>query len=312
MPGYKQVIPLRLESTPLGKFVSHPLATRPGTLLISEAQDTDSLTNIPAIGNSMLLPNAAYTTAKKLLPAGTSQEQASVRFEVTAGTTNSEVRFERTLKGGIHGIPTQSGAGVAPGHGAKLGIPDSILEYIRAHPNNRFGFGFWGRVTRKPSVPVSATGNPPQPQHFAIGRSSSKGLPVFSVSQADTLTTLYPPGSWPVPGNYEAQGGESVNQVGLWTPSYSTKWNGELQPTVKTVEGGFWWGAVGGNANNAPAMATCFASLVFYGMFIEDLTVSNITTTKFVEDFEKETNKNFSAGGRFYGDTYSDPAVAMP
>lgn len=312
MPGFKQIIPLHLGSTPLGKFVSHPLATRPGTLLITETQDSESQTQLPAIGSKMVIPNAAFGTAKKLLPEGVSQLQASPQFEIAQGTTSDEARFERTAKGGIHGIMRQGTSGVTAGHGAKLVIPDSILEYIRSKPNNRFGIGLWGRVTRKAILPTVASGNPPQAQHFSIGRSTNKTGAIFNVSQDNTLVTMYPPGTYPVPGNYEYQGQEGTQQVGVWTPSFSTKWNGETQPSVNTVAGGFWWGSVGGNANNNPLMLNCFPSMVFYGLFIEDLTVSNITTAKFVEDFEKETAKSFAVGGRFYGDTYSDPAVVFP
>lgn len=311
MPGFKQIIPLSLGSTPLGKFISHPMATRAGSLLITEAQDTDSQTLIPALGEKMVISNAAYSSAKHLLAPGTSQEQASPYFELRPGTTSSEIKFERTAKGGIHGIPKQTGTGVLPGHGGRINIPDSILEYIRAHPNNRFAFGFWGRITQKPLVPVVESGSPPQPQTFAIGRARNKTSDIFYVSQDVTLTTIYPPGVWPVPGNYESAGGESTNQVGVWTPSYSTKWHGEVQSSVDTVGGGFWWGAVGGNANNQPSMAACFPSIIFYGMIIEDLTVSNITTAKFVEEFDRETAKNYGVGGRFHNDTYTAPQNAV-
>lgn len=313
MPGFKQIIPLHLGSTPLGKFVGHPLGVRSGTLLITETRDADTQTEIPAIGNTMVIPNAAYDTAKKLLPVGVTQLQTSPKFEITKDTTLDEARFERTANGGIHGIIRQGPTGIAAGHGGKLVIPDPILEYIRARPNNRFGIGLWGRVTRMAIVPTVDPGKfPPQTQHFSIGRSSNKKNDIFTVSQDNTLTTMYPPGSFPTPGNYEFQGQEGTQQLGTWTPSFSTKWHGDAQPSVDTVAGGFWWGSVGGNANNNPVMSKCFSSMVFYGLIIEDLTVSNITTAKFVEDFQKETDKHFGVGGSFHGDTFSDPNDVFP
>lgn len=53
-------------------------------------------------------------------------------------------------------------------------------------------------------------------------------------------------------------------------------------------------------------------SVIYYRFYIEDLSLSGRTFEDVSAIDQTEFNKAFAVGGRFHGDTWSDPAVALP
>ncbi|WP_171495393.1 hypothetical protein, partial [Acinetobacter soli] len=53
-------------------------------------------------------------------------------------------------------------------------------------------------------------------------------------------------------------------------------------------------------------------SLIIYRIYIEDLNASGRTFAEVKAIDDAEFEKAFAVGGRFYGDTWSDPATILP
>lgn len=66
------------------------------------------------------------------------------------------------------------------------------------------------------------------------------------------------------------------------------------------------------NPSNAAMGNNRSPSVIYYRIYIEDLELSGRTFEEVAAIDQAEFNKAFAVGGRFYGDTWSDPATVLP
>lgn len=241
------------------------------------------------------IPNVLANFAAEVVGAN----EADLHHVVNVShTDDSSFKKERTAKGGIHGILTQAGGQTANRH-FLIRADYAIRDYILANLANHYYISFWQTVTR----PALETTAPQSPFHFVNGSSSTSNYLFHN--------------TWGTPSPSEGSAVYLGRRVSPDYDDYNTPVDtprfaavGVSGPTgnpptdTNNIELGVGtFGAWGGfNFNEG-------ASRILYRAYIEDLTVSGRTYAE-VEAIDYALfQEAFAEGGKFYGDTYTDPAT---
>lgn len=269
-----------------------PILTPGSLFLFDPSHSLGAFTGLPTGAN--VVPNVAWEYAATAIGSGTQSSLAATA--ATTGNVAGKFLAERTVKGGLHGIVTQGGTQGAD-HNFLLTLPTSIRDFLY---NNRTGHSFyislWSKITRA----ALANAAPQSPFHF-LGANTANLLFHFQngtvnngagsniVASNDVPTTLDTSiasgtmrfNSGAVLGVY-GTGPSAANNVflgvGTFGPYGSLNWN----------KG---------------------ASRILYRAYIEDLTVSGRTHAQVNAIDYALYQAAFASGGRFNGDTYTDPAT---
>lgn len=208
-------------------------------------------------------------------------------------------KAERTTKGGIHGLITQAGGQTSrQNYFWRAGKP--VQEYMRDHPNNTFYVSFWEKITRKA---VTGAPSPQAPFYFVNGLASTANFRFHFEASLPSPRQGTPTnrGYKAVPAIGDADVVNGTNRFSSLGVQGNTG-NGPVSadPINMGVGTEAAWNGVGYNKA---------ASRIIYRAYIEDLTVSGRTYEE-VEaiDFALYTAA-FAVGGKFYGDTYTDPTT---
>lgn len=269
------------------------IESKSGSLFLWDAQ-LAKLNTLPEIGQP--LPNvlSAYDHA------------SGKGFDFAKGSsasTDAYAKRELTAKGALHFIVSQSFVETISGL-AFFGIESNsalqteLFNKIMSGSPNIY-FSIWQRVTRIGQNragfygPMIAYG--PNTSNFAFylqskknnidvgaGSTSESKLGVSAVQSAALAPNL-------LKANIKSYGGTGVTasnklQIG----------SGVMAP---------WNTAI--SQNESPSFAV-------YRIYIEDLSLSGRTYEQVKAIDDAEFNKAFGVGGRFYGDTWSDPATVLP
>ena len=262
-------------------------------------------TGVPSNGSTVA--NVLSAQAASLL--GVTEDAVTTSLTVslmTATSSSSTGRLERTAKGGLHVImPTGT---VDAALGVAIPMPAAIVNYLAANPGHAIFASLWGYLTR----PTDGTqGWAAADSGDPSGAGSGSSL-LFSFGNDGTN---YPAGSTRV--------GFRRAPAGAWRPSG----NANIAPSPFILNNGLtgYTGTVGaarrGKAFAVGASGTQFRpfpgaatggnpSGVFYRFYMEDLTVSGRTYAQLdTLDFAAYTAQVLTAGGRYYGDTYTSPSA---
>ena len=273
-----------------------PMAIRGSLLLIEPGHPAYSWSGVPAGGT--LLPNLAAESAKSIL--GSSVEVRPTWFKGAAQAASNSI-FERSTKGGLHGIVSQTTGGMgaaavnASGKGAGVAIPADIIAYLKANPTHSYYVSLWSNITRVSGETTAGLmpfldyiGKKVDPsasylQYHASGlRRPIAVPPLIAAREPGTPDTL----------------GPSIRTAGV------TGFTG----TLADVDAGYaaQWGIPDTTTRNHLKTP----SFVFYRYVLEDLTVSGRTyAAADAADFAAYTAAVTTSGGRYYGDTFTDPAT---
>lgn len=207
------------------------------------------------------------------------------------GTPTATERFERTRKGGLHGMISAAGAGSA----VMVQLPDSVMAYMEEKtPSNDFYLSVWGRITR-PGTTTTARA------YSSIARYNN-GVSGFLLAQT-------PNNNRPSSGLQAGTRVENPNSNGPMYQSIGGKSNEKIVADI--YQGGSravaTWGSV--NPWNAGGGAAGLMSWVFYRVYLEDLTVSKRTWAEVdALDYSLYSRHVLTTGGRYYGDTNATPS----
>lgn len=255
---------------------------------------------IPA--NAAAAPNVAAAQAKALLET-TSDAAATGTFQIGVPTNPAAVKHERTAKGGVHVITSQT---VDPNNShIQIIFQDLIKQFILDHttggskaPHN-FYLSMWGRVTK-----AGKTG---------VGNNITYGAEVVGLNTPSTnkLAMLGQANSVQGAGS-NAGDSMSPTTVAPFFTSLATgfDWNG----TKPTASANVVMRVLGlGTADMYSYTADirmAKPSRIGYRFYIEDLTASGRTYAQVrAIDYALYTKEVLTAGGRYYGDTFTDPAT---
>lgn len=268
-----------------------------GSMMLIDPSSTEVPwpSGVPADGATLRI-NLAWDRLSDLIGSGNAAD-LGVRFFNTL-TPSTEAIFERTAKGGLHGIVSQVNSG-SGSRFAALQATDALLAYMFANSGHDYYMAVTEMVTRSPlaSSPIMGvySGAPNTSNFFGYTQISS-GL-VASVGP----TTPAPPYI-----NSRITGGYALttpSNIGLTRRGFT----GTL-PGAASGLGGYF--AVWGNAGSYASLTRNKAmSKVFYGFYMENLTVSGRSHATVDALVAARFSAQFASGGAFNGDTYTAPST---
>jgi len=263
-----------------------------GSLLLIEAAHTLGTFPSGVPVNGAKITNLVRDVAAHTLGV-TDKTTLDVPMQVI-GMSGTTGKVERTPRGGIHAIQSQTQT--ASNQGFQAQIPLAIIDYIKANPSHSYYFSHWAKPTK-----------------IATGSNDVFG----GASQSAGDSYLFGLGTVSAGGS---QGGTSLGVVGkdrgvLNTPMIRNQ--GVTNPAVSftgqvSTAGRYSIFELGNflTINAGAGKAGLHGAHVFYRGYIEDLTVSGRTYDAANAADLAEFNKQFNAGGRYYGDTVpTDPAT---
>lgn len=246
-------------------------------------------------------------------------------FSGTAG------KLERTGRGGLHGIHSQT-AGVHAS-GPVIAYPTSLVEYVMRNRAHTFYTSMWFRPTRFPVAGYNSSGI-----HCfnGNGQQTNSYLSVIGFNAADNtgggwvyrgqsgIRTLPQP-----PHQADAPMLATINSTGWHSEGTATSLPGDgTNTTVTGTRGGAgvafgstvaWPGVSAGDWSvgdgyfthaSTSTIPNNAGSFVFYRSYMEDLTVSGRTWEQVnAIDRDLYTREVLTEGGRYYGDTYTAPST---
>lgn len=312
-----------------------------GSLFLLDPMNISSqwAAGIPA--NNTRLQNIFADNAKIILNTSVS-DNVNPLMRLPDSFKNSVGKAERTLKGAFHGIASQANS--IQYSGPSIEIPPALVKYLLDHSKgdaqgHTFYFSLWHRPTRYPvsgynnSTIMGINGNGQQtnsalfnlalPQSAAASypvRPGNGGNPVWD-AQAQT-----PTGVTLEPRLYGLSTKGWYTQGSLTAPYQQPGDNTNGSFTGGLAGGGFTWGSSmtvsGIGATGATGTAIIdpsstssninkSGSWIFYRAYIEDLTVSGRTHAQVYAIDSALFNAAFSVGGRYYNDSFTDPASVV-
>ncbi len=268
-----------------------------GPLLLWEPGHPDApYSGVPQTGT---MPDLAATLSAATIGS------APGEFAITSSINNAgaKTKIERTAKGGVHIMASQANQDTTY-ETWKLGLGTARLNYVNANPSHQFYLGLWFRKTRQSLLTGTASA-----QVVGLFRSDPVSTPSDRWLTAGPNSTSSHITTAPAAAASNASSGSPVTiddanagllmfaGVGATAAPASFA---ALDPFV----------AVGaknaGQANKMPSVA-------LYRAYFEDLTVSgrDFPTVAAIDRGEFVAQCQ-TAGGRYYGDTWSNPATALP
>lgn len=283
------------------KLIRHdPIEHRGGSLFLWDA-------NLNPVSSS-----AKFTELPNLLSEY--GDNSNNLFEImTYGATlpdNGYIRTELTNKGGIHFIVSQSAVtDKTVNDGFYLqpttDLAQKLLDKIKTNSANLF-VSIWTNHTRK----VDKDGGLGGIMFWLANNTTNQ---VFTMVQANTKpmgvdgTLKYSESKL----NLNSKSAEIVNKPNNYQ-FVMDRYSGTA-PTISQrlkIGSGILQPYSGGIVTNQAINTT--PSYIVYRVYIEDLNLSGRTFEQVKAIDDAEHAKAFAEGGRFYGDTWSNPALVLP
>lgn len=273
-----------------------------GTLfLFDPGHSKGAFSGIPA--NAATVPNVAASVAAGIVGADASALAGTVAYGRDA---SNALLLERTGKLGLHGLPSQVNQ-TTQFNGWWVNLPTAIRDYIFNNvPSHGLYASLWIRKTR------DYTGAPTAPQ---------SPMHIHSASAATSNYLLNMQAGVLVPNTGAQLVGRNTPTFAVNTPilpAIAVKdWTGTKPGTSATQLGQFGVGCFGAwaslNINKG-------AGWVLYRAKFEDLNLTKRTNNglggTLAEEYAAALAKDqadfdaaFAVGGKFYGDTWTDPAT---
>lgn len=269
----------------LPRIYSETILTDGSILLIDPSHPHNPYTG----GGSGKIPNIAESKAMSLVSGSTDVEGRNITMTGTTGLV------ERTSKGGIHAIITENDLSGVVAY--EINLPDNVRDYMHAKINtNKFYISLWHNVTR--SNPDSVRKN-----FSGLTHNDLNYLWVFDVK-----------GDLPALGSEKRIGSHQTGTGGVLGSVYRSigvngptiGWGSFGTPNGKSIF------RVGDNTgwNKGSGYTGDYPSQIFYRAYIEDLTVSGRTYEEVdAIDYDLYQKEVLTAGGRYYGDTFTSPST---
>ena len=244
---------------------------------------------------SVALPNIAFAQAQALLPLADPATLGATYLKGSAFLNDGvQTRVERTGKGGLHIIASQANQVASANNKIAVSGGASLISYVHANKSHAFYAAFWGRLTR--SHKYSSGG-----ASHSTGGTQNQPFDFFTRS-GTVGETQYPADSKRI-GHF----GEGVTQTAGKSdlPIFQDVAASNTTQAYTVLEVFKIVLADAAQQNN-------FGSMAFYGSYLEDLTVSGRSYNE-VHDlvYAKYGAQVKTPGGRYYGDTFTDP-VTIP
>lgn len=284
-------------TAPTGRVVKPDMVLPPelGALILLDGGHSAGGFGVGMPAQATYFPNVAEADALALIGSGTTQTLGGQLL--IGGAEWAGAAGERTSKGGLHVAVRQDALGLS--NGAVVDLGSAIDGYIVANPTHDYYVSLWERVTRAGQVALV----PPLPSLAIVtfsGSATGNYLAIFD--QVNSNPTISPPRlgarTAGVPPNTD---GDIFRSIGV--SQITGAFTGGVATSVIP------WGSMGAWAGLLSATPAASLSRIFYRMYIEDLTVSGRTYAEVDAIDYSLWQEAFAEGGRFYDDTWTEPAV---
>lgn len=280
---------LKLTDLSAPKLVTVDAIESSGSLLLIEPMNSASpwAAGVPANGSSVV--NLMKDFAGKL-GVGNPAVGATI---YSSGMSSPVGLLERSGKGGLHGIVSKLNT---PGNGAGFSIDmsDAIKSYLLANQNHKYFASVWRKVTRTGSI-----------EQFS-------GVHNASGSTNNNLFIMGADLTRPLDGGATYAGSRVMNRNAVGNSLVNIGANGWVGSVSAPIANLFARACSWGRAPGVGGATSNVGSQVFYRFYLEDLTVSGRTYAEVdALDYAQFDKQVLTQGGRYYGDTHTDPA-ALP
>ncbi|UJX45750.1 hypothetical protein [Xanthobacter sp. YC-JY1] len=280
----------------------------PGTLFLFDAAHSQSGLTAGVVPTSGTFTNIARDTAAAALGKSASLLDWTVEYVRSAGDTSFKV--ERTAKGGIHAVSSQVGQAAGADYWRITPLADLRQGLLDAVPGSALFAINWYIITRLGIT--TGNGAPQSMMHMVNSSSSTANFLYFTYFDRFNPSAI---GFMRGPTALGPANTPAMTYVGAsaWTNSKPASLaTFYVTPAIlgrETAWAGF-------NQNKSP-------SLILYRSKIEDLSKTKRANNGAGGTFAEEAaaalaveqalfTSAFASGGKFYGDTWSDPAVLLP
>lgn len=265
-----------------------PIMSSGSIILVDPSHPSTSWSSgVPSADAS--LPNIASAQAVALIGGS-----PDVTPKWTVGTLQSSANsiFERSDRGGLHGIVSQTTAGMGTnpaemGRGAYIAMPQSIMDYLSANSSHSYFSSIWTNVTR-----VSGETNPGSGPIIDGAGGSDPSVTYLYYRKVNLARPV---------GGATLGRREAANPDVLGTAIRNVGSVGKTGSAALTIGSIAQWGKVAANVNGTYIRMPSF---IFYRFYLEDLTVSGRSyATVDSIDNQQYTTHVTTTGGRYYQDT---------
>ena len=307
MTGQKIVLPSAFSDTTLPVLRDDTRLTYGSLALIDPSHPANPWASGYIPNDADTVPNIAWKEAAALLGAGT---QASLAGLVTKPTqfTSAVGVLERSSKGGLHAIMSASAA-FGTGKGMGIRPAQGIADWIVANPTHKYYISLWMKITRFNNENGS-------PMGFALNSSPSQAAQ--SLALIGGANDNLPSGAARLGQRRSRLEWRLSSDAALAAPFADATFSNIA------VNGNTGTANVTGSAAQAQmklfgaGMVTPFGtstagyrSELLWSAYLEDLTVSGRTYAQVdAIDYAEYQKQCLTAGGRYYNDTYTTPALA--
>jgi hypothetical protein len=277
-------------SAPTGKLLLNDaiLPAAGALMLIDVGHSMGGLGVAGVPADLAVIPNIAWDQAAAMVGSGNATTLGAI-FDRADGTN---FNLERTGKGGIHGYLSGN---VAANVGLVINMPTLMQTYLFNNLTADFYISAWDRVTRVGTVATAP------PIFEGIQRTASSTVSFLGAFDITNSAV-------PVAGNAKRLGARvtAANNVGNTYRSVGADgWSGTPPASAAEIRQQLaLWGAM-----NAYSIffggTTAPPSYILYRLYIENLTVSGRTWAEVDAIDYALWQRDFGAGGRFAGDTFT-------
>lgn len=264
--------------------------------LFDGAHESATFSGVPDANAT--IPNVLANKAGELIGSG---DASSLAFIVNGKSVDSaNFKTERTGKGGIHGIVTQSGSQTGL-NAFTIKAPVLVRDYIYANRvEHQFYFSLWSRTTR---LGIAASNYAPQAPFFLAPNTTN----LFFHFQAG-VSGAGPIGAQRIGWKNMPLTNDYVADVPAPFDRFASAGVHGVTGTGQVATDHLLFGVGNFGAWESFNRNKC-ASRIIYRAYAEDLTASGRTYAE-VEAIDYALFQTaFAPGGKFYGDTYTDPAT---
>lgn len=269
----------------------------PGSLLYLEPA-RDGLSTTPAAGDTFA------NFARGSLAALTGEDMSACDATMSDVGSGAASRLERTSKNALHGFFDQTVASAGT-QDFKIGLPQCLIDYIIANDGHEFYFDAIIRGTQDPVYNAAANslawmggifdGTSASDTQFGFKNQSDSDL-----SDANNHL-IYPASSYD---------GVLFSGRDIWSDALSHI--RAARESNATSLGSETVGEVAWVGPKAPGdILQGGSGFVFYNMYIEDCTASDRSYVDALAWRTAQYAIDFAEGGRYYGETWTDPASAV-
>lgn len=291
MPGRKLVLDTPFTGTGQPILPTLDPIESLGSLMLTEPMHPAGAWGAGVPANGAFMPNVLAARAATIAGAANTAANTGAKVYRVGGSTlvDGTALLERSSKGGLHAAldPTET---VQATLAFALFMADPIWTFLRANVSHNIYWSLWHRITR-PAAPTNGARTAwMAPAAYALvehDRTSNAALgsrPATNVAGPELRNAAAPT------ANSGSLGANSQQATNLFA------------------------GANGGltyNQSSADKLNK-MGSHIFYRAYVEDLTLSGRSYAAVdAIDNALYTKEVLTAGGRYYGDTFTDPVTAF-